>query len=86
MEQTLLIKGIALMSALTSIQQWLLFEITLFDIMFVVLVVAFLLTLERDYLHYMDRRNNTNNSCLDSKKKLSFFLNNSNFFSPPHLY
>jgi hypothetical protein len=85
MEQTLLIKGIALMSALTSIQQWLLFEITLFDIMFVVLVVAFLLTLERDYLHYMQRRNN-DNSCLDPENKLNFFLNNSNFFSPPHLY
>jgi len=62
MEQTILLKGIALLSALTSIQQWTMHEITPFDLMFLILVVAFLITLERDYLSYIGKQRGESNS------------------------
>lgn len=62
-QQTIWLKGIALLSALTSLQQWMFHNISLFDIFFLVLVVAFLITLERDYLSYVSK--------IDKDKELS---------------
>lgn len=88
MEQTILLKGIALMSALTGLQHWLIHTVTLYDLMFVALVSLFLITLERDYLHYIGRKdyenkediktgdkgeNKKNHSCSGPKEKDFFF-------------
>ena len=56
MEQTILIKGIALFATLTGIQQWLSHAVALFDIIFIVLIVAFLLSLEMDYQKHKVRK------------------------------
>ena len=55
MEQTILLKGVALFAALTGIQQWLPHAVALFDIIFIVLIVAFLLSLEMDYQKHKGR-------------------------------
>lgn len=95
MEETIILKGIALLSALTSIQQWLMHEITLFDLMFLVLVVAFLVTLERDYLSYMGKQGGENNPSMPILEgKTSFFLSeqiavffkNQKIINPTNLY
>ncbi len=77
MEQTIFLKGVALFSALTSIQQWLFYNITIFDMMFLVLIVAFLITLERDYLSYTQKhqREGDNSVCEPNQSSKSpFFL------------
>jgi hypothetical protein len=56
MEETILIKGVALFSALAGLQQWLVQNITPFDILFVALIVAFLVSVEHDYFKYKTRQ------------------------------
>jgi len=50
MEDTLLLKGVALFSALIGVQQWLALEVSVSDMLFLVTVTAFLIALERDFL------------------------------------
>ena len=50
MEDTLLLKGVALFSALIGVQQWLALEVSISDMFFLVTVTAFLVALERDYV------------------------------------
>ncbi len=52
MEETILIKGVALFSALAGLQQWLVQNITPFDVLFMGLIVAFLVSVEHDYFKY----------------------------------
>jgi hypothetical protein len=59
MEQTIMLKGIALFATLTGIQQWLSHAVALFDIMFIILIVAFLLSLEIDYQKHIGRKGNS---------------------------
>ena len=56
MEQTILLKGIALFATLTGIQQWLSNAVALFDIIFIALIVAFLVSLEIDYQKHRARK------------------------------
>jgi hypothetical protein len=56
MEETILIRGVAIFSALTGLQQWLSQSITPFDILFITLIVAFLISVERDYFKYKRRQ------------------------------
>ena len=60
MEQTILLKGVALFATLTGIQQWLAQDVALFDIMFVGLIVAFLIALEMDYIKHKNRMKGDN--------------------------
>ncbi|MBT4870252.1 MAG: hypothetical protein HON47_01625 [Candidatus Diapherotrites archaeon] len=55
MEQTILLKGIALFATLTGIQQWLSRTVALFDIIFIVLIVAFLISVELDYQKHKEK-------------------------------
>jgi len=55
MEQTILLKGLALFATLTGLQQWLAQTVALFDIMFILLITAFLLSLEMDYAKHKRR-------------------------------
>ncbi|MFA5763472.1 MAG: hypothetical protein WC915_01515 [archaeon] len=72
MEETILIKGVALFSALAGLQQWLVQNITPFDIFFIVLIVAFLISVERDYLKYKYRQTITGEPSLPLSNQ--FFL------------
>ena len=56
MEDTLLLKGVALLSALIGVQQWIALEVSIADIFFLVTVTAFLITLERDYVSAKDKK------------------------------
>jgi hypothetical protein len=49
MEKTLLIRGLAMFSTLIGIQQWLARDVSFTDFLFLLLVTAFLLTVENDY-------------------------------------
>ena len=59
MEQTILLKGLALFATLTGLQQWLAQTVALFDILFIVLITAFLLSLEMDYAKHKRREGET---------------------------
>jgi len=56
MEQTIMLKGIAIFATLTGIQQWLSQAVALFDIMFIILIVLFLLSLEMDYQKHLVKK------------------------------
>ena len=56
MEQTIMLKGIALFATLIGIQQWLSHAVAVFDILFIILIVAFLLSLEIDYQKHAKKK------------------------------
>lgn len=67
LEQTILIKGIALVSTLVGLQQWISYGITPFDLFFIMLVAMFLISVEHDYFKFKDK---TSSEAL--KKEISF--------------
>ncbi|MEK6958954.1 MAG: hypothetical protein AABW59_02805 [archaeon] len=56
MEETLIIRGVALFATLAGIQQWFAQNVSLFDAFFLLLVAAFLISLEHDYIKYREKR------------------------------
>ena len=69
MEQTILLKGLALFATLTGLQQWLAQTVALFDIMFILLITAFLLSLEMDYAKHKRREGDNQQPSQDPSQK-----------------
>ena len=55
LEQTIVIKGIALVSTLAGLQQWMSHGLALFDILFIMLIAMFLISVEHDYFKFKER-------------------------------
>jgi len=67
MEETLILRGIALFATLAGIQQWLAENVSLFDAFFLLLVTAFLMSLEHDYVKFRERKESPTHAKHESK-------------------
>ena len=73
LEQTIVIKGIALVSTLAGLQQWMSQGITPFDIFFIMLVAMFLISVEHDYFKFKERTSGpTHDEQISFHPKVSF--------------
>ncbi|MDD3084155.1 MAG: hypothetical protein PHP82_03970 [Candidatus ainarchaeum sp.] len=75
--ETIMIKGIAVFSAVIAIQQWVFQHLNPFDAIFVALIVAFLISIDHDYIKYKKRSLLAKKLANSLQKNLFFFLNRS---------